>query len=141
MKTLQKITLVIGLIALFASCQTKTDVKQVLSNLETRKGIMDTIANHSDMSKEMMVILMNSKNGMMLMMENHGTMMKMMQDNPEMMKKMMSDMMEKCKSDTAMMSTMSKTMMGSKEMMDMMEKMKSEKMDIKGKKSMKGMKM
>ena len=58
-----------------------------------------------------------------------------------MMQKMMADMMEKCKSDTVMMSTMCKTMMGSKEMMDMMEKMKGGKMDMKGKKSMKGMKM
>jgi NADH:ubiquinone oxidoreductase subunit F (NADH-binding) len=41
-----------------------------------------------------------------------------------MMQKMMADMMEKCKSDTAMMCTMCRTMMGSKEMMDMMEKMK-----------------
>ncbi len=141
MKTLKNIALVIGLMALFASCQTKTDVKQALSNLETRKEIMDTIARNSDMSKEMMVTLMNSPNGIMLMMENHGTMMKMMQDNPAMMQKMMSDMMEKCKSDTIMMSTMCKTMMDSKEMMGMMDKMKSEKKDMKGKKSMKGMKM
>ena len=136
MKTLQKITLVIGLIALFASCQTKTDVKQVLSNLDTRKEIMDTIANNSDMSKEMMVILMNSKNGMMLMMENHEAMMKMMQDDPGMMNKMMSEMMEKCISDTAMMSTMCKTMMGSKEMIDRMQKMKGENKDMN---NMKGM--
>jgi len=78
----------------------------VLSNLETRKEIMDTIAYNSDMSKEMMGILMNSKHGMILM-------------------------MEKCKSDTAMMSTMCKTMMGNKEMTDMMEKMKKGNEDMK----------
>ena len=40
-------------------------------------------------------------------------------------------MMEKCKSDTAMMSTMCKTMMGNKEMTDMMEKMKKGNEDMK----------
>jgi hypothetical protein len=78
MKTLQKIATVIALISLLASCQTKTGVKQILANSDTRKEIMDTIAMNSNMSKEMMATLMNSSNGMMLMMENHGTMIKMM---------------------------------------------------------------
>ena len=140
MKTFQKITLAIALIALFSSCQSKIDVKQTLSNLDTRKEIMDTIANNSDMAKEMMVVLMNGKHGKMLMMENHQNMMKMMKDDPGMMKGMMSDMMETCKSDTSMMSSMCKTMMGNKQMMDKMDKMKEGNKDMGKMKGMKKMK-
>lgn len=63
MKTLQKAALAIVLISLFASCQSTSDPKQVLSNKETRREIIDTIANNSEMSKEMMEAMMNSKNG------------------------------------------------------------------------------
>jgi hypothetical protein len=140
MKTLQKIALSIAFISLFVSCQSRIDVQQVLAKSDTRKAIMDTIANNSDMSKEMMMALMNGTNGKMLMMENHASMMAMMKDNPGMMQKMMSDMMETCKGDTAMMSTMCKTMMGDKQMMDMMQKMKEENKDMNKKGGMKKMK-
>ncbi len=140
MKTLQRITLAIALIALFSSCQSKIDVKQTLSNLDTRKEIMDTIANNSDMSKEMMVVLMNGKHGKMLMMENHQAMMKMMKDDPDMKQSMMSEMMETCKNDTGMMSSMCKSMMGNKEMMDKMDKMKEGNKDMGKMKGMKKMK-
>lgn len=114
--------------ALFASGQTNTDINQILSKSDSRKKIMDTIANDSTMSKEMKEAMMNSKNG------------KMMSDNPDMMESMMSNMMEKCKtdtlmmksmmfnmmkackSDTSMMSSMCKTMMGDQQMKDMMQK-------------------
>ncbi len=139
MKTLQKITFAVALIALFSSCQTKTDVKQVLSNLDTRKEIMDTIASNGDMSKEMMVVLMNGKHGKMLVMENHQPMMKMMKEDPGMTKSMMADMMETCKGDTGMMSSMCKSMMGDKQMMDMMEKMKMEKKNMNKMEGMKKM--
>ena len=136
MKTLKKVAFVFAFIALFVSCQSGNDVKEVLAKPDTRKEMMDTIANDSNMSKEMMDAMMNSKNSKMMMMQYHTTMMKMMKDNPGMMQSMMSDMMETCKSDTAMMSGMCKTMMGNPQMMDMMQKMKGEKMDM-GK--MKGM--
>jgi len=146
MKTLQKVALAIVLITLIASCQTNSDPKKILANKETRKGIMDTIANNNEMMGEMMGAMMNSQNGKMMiqgnekmamiMMQNHGTMMNMMKDNPGMTKSMMSDMMESCKSDPDMMSSMCKTMMGNKQMMDMMQKMKGEK---KGKKKAKGL--
>ncbi len=133
MKTLQKIVLMIALVSLFLSCQSTSDPKQVLSNKETRKQIIDTIANNSEMMKEMTESMMNSKNGKMMiqgnekmnmmMMENHDMMMKMMKNNPEMMQKMMADMMETSKNDTSMISGMCKTMMGNKQMMDMMQKM------------------
>jgi len=136
MKTLQKITWVIALIVLFASCQSNTDVKQILSKSDTRKEIMDSIANDTIMSKEMMEALMINKNDK-TMMENHHTMMKMMKDNPTMMQSMMSDMMETAKNDSGMMSSMSKTMMGNQKMMDMMQKTKGENKNMN---KMKGMK-
>jgi predicted PP-loop superfamily ATPase len=116
---------------LFASCQSSTDTKQILSKSETRKDMMDKIANDSSMSKEMMGAMMASQTGtaMMhdhqkMMMGNHETMMKMMKDNPGMMEGMMTNMMDACKNDTAMMSGMCKAMMENKPMMDMMQKMK-----------------
>ena len=131
MKSLQKLTMLIALITFFASCQSGTDVNQTLSKTETRMEIMNKIADDSTMSKEMMTTMMNSKNGKMMMMENHEAMMKMMKDNPGMMDNMMMNMMEACKSDTAMMSGMCKKMMENPQMMDMMQKMKGEKMDMK----------
>lgn len=139
-KKLQKGSLAIALIALFASCQSAPTPTQILSNKETRKAIMDSIANDSEMMNEMMEAMMVSENGKtmmmgnekmnMTMMENHGAMMKMMKDNPSMMEGMMADMMEACKNDTSMMSSMCKTMMGNQQMMDMMDKMKGGKMDM-----------
>ena len=140
MKTLQRIAMVIVLITLFASCQPSTDVKQILSNSDTRKAIIDTISNDSIMSREMMVALMNGRNGKMLMMENHEAMMKMMKDDPGMMQSIMSGMMETCKSDSTMMCSMCKTMMGNKQMMDMMDNMKEENKDMKKSGSMQKMK-
>ena len=134
MKSLQKLSLLVALITFFASCQSGTDVNQTLSKTETRMEMMNKIADDSTMSKEMMAAMMNSKNGkmmMMPMMENHEAMMKMMKDNPGMMHTMMENMMEACKTDTAMMSGMCKKMMENPQMMDMMQKMKGEKKDMK----------
>ena len=143
MKTLQKLLIVIVLIspALFASGQSNTDISQILSKSDSRKKIMDKIANDSTMAKEMKEAMMNSKNGKMMMQGNGKmSMMKTMSDNPDKMDNMMSDMMEKCKtdtlmmksvmsnmmkacnSDTGMMSSMCKTMMGNQQMKDMMQK-------------------
>jgi len=148
MKTLQKFILatVLTTLSLFVSGQSKTDLKQILSNSDTRKGIMDIIANDSIMSKEMMGTMMNNKNCKMMMqgdekmtmmtMENHGTMMKMMKDNPGMMESMMSRMMEACKSDTIMMSSMRRAMMDDQQMKDMEQKKMGGNID---KKNMDGM--
>jgi hypothetical protein len=151
MKTLQKVASVIVLITLSLSVygQSGTDVNQILSKPDSRKKIMETIANDSSMSKEMKEAMRNSKNGKMMMQGNEKmTMMKTMNENPVMMESMMSDMMEKCKtdtlmrksmmsnmmkackSDTSMMASMCKTMMGNKQMMDMMQKMKGENKDM-----------
>ena len=67
MKTLQKITMLIALVALFASCQSNINVNKILSNQDTKKAIMDTIANNSNLSKEMMETMMNSKNSKKMM--------------------------------------------------------------------------
>lgn len=137
--------MIIALITLLSSCQTGTDTKQVLSKSETRLAIMDSIANNTEMSNEMMEAMMNGQNSKMsmqgnekmhmMMMENHESMMKMMNNNPAMMKSMMDDMMEACKNDTTMMASMCKSMMANKPMMNMMGKMKGKEMndmDMKG---------
>jgi hypothetical protein len=136
MNTIQKVTLTIALIILFASCQSGTDIKQVLSKSDMRKEIMDTIANNSDMSKEVMMRMMNSQISQMsilenekiakMILENHTTMMKIMKDNPGLMQSMMCDMLETCKSDPGTMAIMCRTMIGNQQMMDMMHKMKRE---------------
>ena len=118
MKTLQTSVLAITLLILYASCQSTSGQTQYLSNNETRKEIMNTIANDSMMSQEMIGTMMNSKNGIMMMQEhqmmmgNHSSMMNMLKDNPRMMQNMMSAMMETAKGDTSMMSGMIRTMMG-----------------------------
>jgi len=128
MKTVQKITLFIALIALFASCQPSTDVTKILSNQDTKKAIMDIIANDSNLSVEMMEAMMNGKMMMgnekmtSMMMQNQGTMMKMMQNNPAMMQSMMTGMMETFKGDTAMMSSISSFMLKNPQMMNMIHK-------------------
>ena len=129
MKIFQKVTVLITLITLFASCQSSSDTKEILSKPETRKEMMDKIANDSSMSKEMMTAMMSSNNGMS-MMQNHESMMKMMKDNPGMMQGMMSDMMDMCKNDSTMMAGMCKTMMANPQMMDMMQKMKGGEMNM-----------
>jgi hypothetical protein len=138
MKIFQKLTVLVTLITLFASCQSGSDTKEILSKPETRKEMMNQIANDSSMSKEMMTAMMSSNSGMAMMkdhqkmmMENHESMMKMMKDNPGMMEGMMSGMMEMCKNDTTMMAGMCKTMMANPKMMDMMQKMKGGNMNKK----------
>lgn len=125
MKRLQKISLLLALITLFASCQSNTNVNQILSKTDARKQIMDSIANNSSMAKEMMTAMMNSNNGM-AMMQDHMSMMNMMKDKPG----MMNAMMEACKKDTGMMSDMCKMMMQDPKMMDMMHKMEGGNMDM-----------
>ena len=137
MKILQKVTVLITLITLFASCQSGSDTKEILSKPDMRKEMMDKIANDSSMSAEMMSAMMSSNNGMamlqnhqMKMMQNHESMMKMMKDNPAMMQGMMSTMMDMCKNDSTMMAGMCKTMIANPQMMDMMQKMKGENMNM-----------
>jgi hypothetical protein len=117
MKTIQKITVVIALIAMITSCDSNVNVQKELSKPETKTAIMDCIANDSTLCKEMTTTIMNSKNCKMAMTGNHEAMMNMMKKNPEASKAMMCDMMESCENDTAMIHAMCKTMMGNKEMM------------------------
>ena len=130
MKTLLKITMFIAFVTVFVSCQSGTDVNQILSNQDTKSAIMDSIASDSNLSKEMLGLMLNGRNSDMIMGEIHETMMNKMKDNPDMMHGMMTGMMETCKGDSAMMSSMCMGMMENQEMMDMMHKMMSEKMDM-----------
>jgi hypothetical protein len=133
MKILQKIILAVVLFTLFSSCQSGTDVTQVLSRPESRKEIMDSIAVNSAMSQEMMEIIWNSKSGRAMMqgngkmpgrlMENYEGMMNMIRNNPAMMQNLMSDMMDAAKIDSSMMSSMANVIMRNPQMIDMMKNM------------------
>ena len=70
MKTLQKTALAIAFMALLVACEQKTSTTNALSKPETRKEIMDSIANNNDMSMEMIETMMNSKNGEKWLQEN-----------------------------------------------------------------------
>ena len=142
MKIVQKIALFIALIALFASCQTGTDINKILSNQETKKAIMDTIANDNNLSVEMMETMMNFDNSKMMMMrnekmammmmQNQGSMLKMMENNPDMMQSMMKGMIETCYRDSAMMDSMCSSILNSPQMMDMIHKNMSGNMGMNG---------
>ena len=133
MKQLLTITWAAVLVSAFMSCQTKTEISKILSTPNTRMQIMDSIANNSAMSSEMMDMMMNNKNSMTMMhgnekmatmmTEHHDTMMKMMKDNPEMMQRMMTDMMAASANDTTMMSRMCRSIMDNHQMMGMMQNM------------------
>ena len=91
MKSLQKIFLAVALCIFFAACQSGNNKKQVLSAADSRKEIMDSIANDGNMSKEMMQSMMNSENSKIMiegneamasaMIKNHASMIKMMKSN------------------------------------------------------------
>ncbi len=128
MKKLQTVAWAIVLCTLFASCQSASAQKSPLANAQTRSEIMNTIANDSMMSKEMIGTMMNNKNGMMMMqqhqmmmMENHSSMMNMLKANPEMMQSMFSAMMETARGDKGMMSKMVEMMKANPQMMQMMQ--------------------
>jgi hypothetical protein len=129
-----KSTILIVAVTFFASCQSGSDVRQILSQQDSRMAVIDSIANDSSMSKEMIGAMINSNNGKMMMqgnekmnmmmMENHASMMKMMRNNPAMMQSIMTDMIELCKGDSSMMTDMCKKIMDDPKMMEMMNKMK-----------------
>ena len=96
---------------------------------------MDSIANNSAMSAEMMDMMLKNKNNMtmmhgnkkmaMMMTEHHDTMIRMMKDNPEMMQRMMTDMMAASANDTTMMSRMCRSIVDNHQMMGMMQNMQN----------------
>jgi hypothetical protein len=132
MKTLQKISLLFALVTMLASCQTGADVNKILSDQDTKMKIMNTIANDSMLSTEMIEAMINNENGnrMMMhngnrntmMMQNQEAMLKMMQNNPAMMQSMVTGMMETFKNDTLMMSSMSSIMLKNPQMKDQIYK-------------------
>jgi hypothetical protein len=76
MKRLQTIFSLVILLGLFVSCKPNANMKQLLSKPDTRKEMMDSIANNSGMAKEMIDALISSKNGMVIMNDNQRVMMK-----------------------------------------------------------------
>jgi len=133
MKTLKKINFAFVLFTLFSSCQNSGDVTQILSNPESRKTIMDSIANNNEMSLEMMETIWNSKNGRTMMQGNskmmgrflgsHEGMMNLIRNNPEMMQNLISDMMDASSIDSSMLSSIYNTMMRNPQMMERMKMM------------------
>lgn len=141
MKTLNTLLFAMALLSLFASCQSSSSQTPVLSNQETRKEIMHTIANDSTMSEQMIATMMMSKNGKMMqhrMMENQNSMMEIMKNNPGMMRSMMSTIMETTKGDTSKMAGIIKTMSENPKMMQMMQNMLNNK-NMNGMGHMRGM--
>lgn len=133
MKTLHKIALGITLATLFSSCQSTLSPTQVLSNQETRSVIMDSIANNSNMSAEMIAALVSSEHGNMAIMQNHdmmknmvgnkASMIEMMHNNPDMMQNMIANMTEACKGDSSRMASMFEKMMENPQMKGVMQNM------------------
>lgn len=122
MKTLQQISLLFALVTLLESCQTGTDVNKILSNQDRKIKIMNTVANDSMLSTEMIAAMMNNENGNRMMMQNQQAMLKSMQNNSAMMESMMNGMMETFKNDTPMMSSMSSIMLKNPQMKDLIYK-------------------
>ena len=146
MKTLQTMALAITLFALFASCQSTSGQVKDLSNAQTRSEIINTIANDSMMSIEMIGAMMKSKNGTMMMqnhqmmtMRNQSEMMNMLKNNPRMMRGMFSAMMETARGDSSMMSGMVDMMKSNPQMMQMMQNKSGNNM-MNGMQHMQGMK-
>ncbi len=146
MKKLQTVAWSIALCILFAACQSASAQKSPLSNAQTRSEIMNTIANDSMMSNEMIGAMMKSKNGTMMMqnhqmmtMQNHSEMMNMLKNNPGMMQGMFSAMMQTARGDSSMMSGMVEMMKSNPQMMQMMQTKSGNNM-MNGMQHMQGMK-
>ena len=131
MKFLKNIVLASALFFL-AACQSGTDKEKVLTAADAKKANKDTIADDGAISKGTMQSMMNSEDSKIRiegnekmvsgMMKDHTGMMKMMKGNPAMMESMMTDMIEACKKDTAMMSLLYRAMMKNPQMKEMMRK-------------------
>lgn len=113
---MKKIALVIVLatITMLAVGQTNEEVKQMLSNPETRTLVMDQISNDVTMSKEMMSKIMDRCKA-----------------DTTMRNCMMSGMMDACKSDSSMMKSMHRHMMEKPQMKETMQHRMKESQDSK----------
>lgn len=126
MNTFKQFIFFIATVTVITSCGSGNDVQQLLSNTQTRKAIIDSIADNRELSQQMMTAMMNSKDSTM-MMNHNGAMMEMMQTNPAIMQMMLSNMMERSRTDSSMMSGICNTIIGNQQMMDMIQKKMMEK--------------
>ena len=90
---------------------------------------MDSIANDSLLSSEMMDAMMTTNNGILTlqqnelsMMQDHHSMITIFSNNPELMRTLMSDMVETARGDTGLLSSLLRTMMVNGQMRDLMKK-------------------
>jgi len=127
---MKKIALVIVLatLTMFATGQTNEEVKQFLSNPETRMLIMDQISGDVILSKEMMSRIRDvSKSDTAMRHSMMSGMMEACKADTAMRHCMMSGMMNACKADSGMMKSMHKHMMENPQMRESMERMMKEK--------------
>ena len=131
MKIEQTMGLAIILCTIFASCQSTSSQKNILSNIQTRNEIMQTIANDTMMSKEMIDTMMSHNNGIMMMHQhdmkmigNQDSMRNMLKNNKGLMRGMLTGIMETANGDTSMMSGMFNIMKDNPQMMQMMDNSK-----------------
>jgi hypothetical protein len=131
MKIVQTMGLAIILCTIFASCQSTSSQKNILSNIQTRNEIMQTIANDTMMSKEMIDTMMSHNNGIMMMHQhdmkmigNQDSMRNMLKNNKGLMRGMLTGIMETANGDTSMMSGMFNIMKDNPQMMQMMDNSK-----------------
>ncbi len=145
MKILQTAGLAVILYIIFASCQSTSTQKNILSNTQTRNEIMQTIANDTVMCKEMLGTMMSHNNGMMMMHQhdmmmigNQDSMRNMLKNNKSLMRGMLTGIMETANGDTSMMSGMYNIMKDNPQMVQMMDNSKRNNM-MKGAQTMKVM--
>jgi len=132
MKTLVKITVVVAITSLVASCS-QQDAASILANNNLRKDIMTSIAGNHEMSMEMMDAMINNEHGKMMMqgntkmmnmmMGNQEMMQSMMKENPELMHNMMDAMMNATDGDSTNMMYMYHEIKDHPKMMGMMQNM------------------
>lgn len=102
MKISSTITVAFVIIISFASCKSGKNINQMLSKSDTRKEVMNTIANSTKMSIEMKEAMFNKENACLIVKEKYDGMGKMMA--PEIRT-------EKYKSDHGINSTKNSTLM------------------------------
>jgi len=140
MSEINKVALFFVLLALAVGCQSNTGVKQMLSNMDSRKQIMVNISKDTTMINDMIEIMMNNDDSKvmllgndkmtMMMMENHGAMIRLMKRDPDMMKSLMTEMMDACKSDSVLSSLISKSIKDNPQMIQMMNKITGDILDL-----------
>ena len=123
MKTILKVTFLVGTIATFISCNATFNASEAMETQQNRNAVYQEIISNPAQFNELLDLAANNEMAKKTLMQNHMQMMEsgkmeaMMKKNPEMkekMKKMMKEMMEKIHDDPEMMEKMKQHMDKSK---------------------------